>query len=63
MPDKHLTKCSIFLVTREKQFKANLRFLFAPVRMAKLISQVTGHAVQNVEQEKHCSIFSGISNL
>jgi hypothetical protein len=36
MTEKHLKKCSIFIVIKEMQIKTTLRFHLTAVRMAKI---------------------------
>ena len=63
MVEKHLKKCSTFLVIKEIQIKTTLRFHLTPVRMAKIKNQVTADAGEDVEKEEHSSIASGIASL
>ena len=61
MAEKHLKKCSTCLDIREVQIKTILRFLLAPVRMARSKTQVTA-AGEDVEKEEHTSIAGGIAS-
>jgi hypothetical protein len=53
MTEKHLKKCSKFLVIREMQIKRTLRFHLTSIRMAKIKPQVTEHAGEDVEKKEH----------
>ena len=49
--EKLQKKCSKSLVIRNIYIKATLRFHLPPIRMAKIKTQVTAHAGQDVEKE------------
>jgi hypothetical protein len=44
------------------QIKTTLRFHLTPVRLAKIKTQVTADAGQDVEKEEHSSIAGGFSS-
>jgi hypothetical protein len=50
------------LVIRERQIKSMPRFYLTPVRMAKIKTQVTTDAGEDVEKEEHPSIAGGITS-
>ena len=56
MAEKHLKKCSTSLIIREMQIITALRFHLTPVRMAKIKTQVTANAGEDVEKGTllHC---------
>jgi hypothetical protein len=45
------------------QIKKTLRVYLTPVRMAKIKTQMTAGAGEDVEKEEHSSIFGGIASL
>jgi hypothetical protein len=61
MVEKHLKKCSTFLVIREMQIKTTLRFHLIAVRMAKIKNSGDSRYWQGCgEKKEHSSIASEI---
>jgi hypothetical protein len=63
MAEKHLKKCSTFLIIREMRNKTTLRFHLTPVRMAKIKNSVFSICCEDVEKKKHLSTAGGIASL
>jgi hypothetical protein len=64
MAEKHLCKCSTYLIPREIQIKTILRFYLTPVKMAKIIKlrtiHWTEHRVSNEEARESTQEVEGI---
>jgi hypothetical protein len=57
MAEKHLKKCSTFLVIREIQIKTTLRFHLTPLRMAKIKNSEDSRCWQGCREREtllHC---------
>ena len=63
MAEKHLKKCSKFLVIREMQIKTSLRFYLTPIRMAKARTQEIAYAIEDVKQGEHSFIAGQSANM
>jgi len=61
MTEKHLKKCSTFLVNSEMQIKTTPRLHLMQVRMTKIQTQVTTDAGEDVKKEEYSSIVGGIT--
>jgi hypothetical protein len=55
MAEKHLKKCSTYLIFRKMQIKTTLKFHLTPVRMAKIKSSGDSRCGKDVEKEEHSS--------
>ena len=62
MAEKHLNKCSTFLVIREMQISTPCDFI-SPVRIAKIkTTQVIEDAGKDLEKEEGSSFIGGIAS-
>jgi hypothetical protein len=62
MVEKHLRKCSTFVVIRGMQINTPLRFYLTPVRMVKIKTQVIADAGKDMEKGERSSIALGIAS-
>jgi hypothetical protein len=62
MFEKHLKKCSTFLVIREMEIKTTRRFHLTQIRWLSSKTQVTADAGKDMEKEEHSSIAGEIAS-
>ena len=62
MAEKHLIKCSKYLVIREMKIKMNPRFHLHQSEWLSTRTRVTAHVGENVEKKEHYSIDGGDGN-
>ena len=62
MVEKHLKICSTSLVIRKMKIKTTQRFHLTAVRIAKIKTQVTEEAGEDMKKEEHSSIVGGIAS-
>jgi hypothetical protein len=60
--EKHLKKCSQFLVIREMKIRMTTRFHIIPVRMAKIKNSSDRICWQRCGEKEHSSVAGGIAH-